>query len=305
MIGAEISSISMSRGEYSQNQGDTTGIRTNYYNSMLEVERLMKYVKTHPHVAGDYMWTGIDYLGESMWPNKNSSCGVLDTAGFRKDSFYFYQSQWTSKDVVHIMPHWNMEGSQGEIIPVICYTNCEKVELFLNGKSYGVRAYEFPRQGMAQKYGHYDKPVISITTNDLHLSWDVPYEEGVLEAVGYNGDTEVKRATVKTTGDPYKLIVTIDEGLIKNQEVYHAIVTVVDKGGLIVPVASNKINIDVKGGIVLGVDNGDPSSHELFKASSRLAKAGLCLAIVKKTDSKMKIVANSEGLIGDSIDLIS
>jgi beta-galactosidase len=303
MLGAEISSVGMVRGNYSSSVGDTTGFKYLYNTSMLEVERLMKYVKTHPHVAGDYMWTGIDYLGESMWPNKNTSCGMLDTAGFIKDSFYFYQSQWTDKTVLHLMPHWNMEGREGEIIPVICYTNCEQVELFVNGKSYGRKAYEFPRQGMTQQYGHYDRPIIPITTNDLHLCWDVPFEHGVIEAVGYNDNKEVKRTLIRTTDKPFKVSISADVGLCSGQKVYHITAKILDKDGLLVPTAYNTIKFKVEGGTILGVDNGVPLSHEPFKSDKRKASAGLCLAIVEKTDKVLEVFAESEGIEPDSLEV--
>lgn len=296
MVGAEITSVGMVRGNYSVKVGDTTGHKKSYSEAMLDVERLMKYVNTHPHIAGDYMWAGIDYLGESHWPEKNTSCGILDTAGFIKDSYYFYQSQWTNDVVLHIMPHWNMKGKEGEIIPVVCYTNCEYVELLLNGKSYGKKAYEFPRQGMTEQYGHYDRPVVGITTNDLHLVWDVPYEPGILEVIGYNGGREAKRCTVRTTGDPYSVIIEADEGLIENQKVYHITAKVVDREGSTVPTAENTIQFFVEGGNILGVDNGNPASHESFASNVRKTFAGYCLAIVEKTENVMKVKAVSNHL---------
>ena len=107
----------------------------------INVESLWKFVRTNDYVIGDFMWTGIDYLGES---GVASTSGVLDTAGFPKDGFYFYQSQWTTKPMVHVFPHWNWKGHEGQILPVTCYTNCDTVELFVNGKSWGVKGYEFP-----------------------------------------------------------------------------------------------------------------------------------------------------------------
>ena len=145
---------------------------------------MWKFVGTHDYVIGDFMWTGIDYLGEARWPSKNSTSGVLDTCGFKKDRFYFYQSQWTTKPMVHLFPHWTWPGKEGQVLPVTCYTNCDSVELFLNGKSMGVKSYVFPRYGMEGDYGHYapssQRPR---TTSDLHLTWDVVYAPGTLRAV--------------------------------------------------------------------------------------------------------------------------
>ena len=99
----------------------------------IDVEQLWQFVSTYDYVAGDFMWTGIDYLGESFWPMRSSSSGVIDTCGFKKDGFYFYQSQWTQKPMMHLFPHWNWKGKKAQVIPVTCYTNCDTVELFLNG----------------------------------------------------------------------------------------------------------------------------------------------------------------------------
>jgi beta-galactosidase len=154
-------------------------------NRGLGVEELWKFVRTYDYVSGDHMWPGIDYLGESRWPAKNSNAGVLDTCAFEKDGYYFYQSHWTDKPMIHLFPHWNWKGKKGEFIPVLCYTNCHTVELFLNGKSLGVQGYCFPRSGMERKYGNYPARAAAVrTTSELHLAWTVPYQPGTLKAVG-------------------------------------------------------------------------------------------------------------------------
>ena len=204
MIGTEsISNSGGVRGEYSFGD-DTSSVRPdisfwmsesildnkshrflpsyNYW--MIDAEQLWKFVRTRDYVIGDFMWTGIDYLGESRWPNKNASFGVLDLCGFPKDGFYFYQSQWTDKPMIHLFPHWNWQGREGQVIPVLCYTNCDAVELFLNGKSFGEKRLDFPREGTSGGWNKYDKPRVFPTTSDLHLQWDVPYAPGTLKAVG-------------------------------------------------------------------------------------------------------------------------
>src|SRR6202034_4028458 len=124
-------------------------------NTLIEVEQLQKFIQTYDYVSGDFMWTGIDYLGESRWPAKLGSSGALDTCGFPKDAYYFYQSRWTSEPVLHVFPHWNWAGREGKNITVSCFTNCDTVELFLNGKSLGMKGYAFPRPGMVGTYGKY------------------------------------------------------------------------------------------------------------------------------------------------------
>ena len=131
------------------------------------------------------MWTGIDYLGEAFWPAKSGSAGGIDTCGFSKDGYYFYQSQRTDKPVLHLFPHWTWKGHEGEFLPLLCYTNCDTVEPFLNGRSVGLKGYAFPRPGMEQRYGAYPaRARAPRTTNHLHLAWDVPYQPGMLRAVG-------------------------------------------------------------------------------------------------------------------------
>ena len=132
-------------------------------------ESTLKAVKDAPWVAGEFVWTGFDYIGEPTpfpWPSVSSYFGIVDLCGFPKDRYYLYQSQWTDKPMVHILPHWNWQGFEGKEIPVWCYSNCESVELFLNGKSLGEKKFS--------------------DTKDLHLVWKVPYAAGTLKAVAKN-----------------------------------------------------------------------------------------------------------------------
>ncbi len=165
----------------------------NYYSRMVTAEQLWKFTATHDYVIGDFMWTGIDHLGEANWPNKGSSSGVIDLSGFPKDSYYFYQSQWTSKPMVHLFPHWNWAGHEGQVIPVIAYTNCDSVELFVNGKSFGSKSAIFPQQGNSGGNNKFAHPFVNATTSDLHLSWDVPYESGTIKVIGRKKRTNYYR----------------------------------------------------------------------------------------------------------------
>lgn len=268
---------------------------------MINAEQLWKFVKTHDYVIGDFMWTGIDYLGESVWPNKHASFGVLDLCGFPKDGFYFYQSQWTEEPMIHIFPHWNWQGREGQVIPVISYTNCDAVELFLNGKSFGEKRLEFPRQGTSGGWNKYEMPQVFPTTADLHLQWDIPYAPGVLKAVGKRDGKIVYTKEIKTTGEPASLQLFIDrESLNANsQDAAHIEVRVVDEDGNIVPTADNLIKFSIEGeGKIIGVDNGNPQDHNSYKITQRNAFNGLCLAIIQSTNKpgKIKLTARSEGL---------
>jgi beta-galactosidase len=278
-------------------------------NRNIDVEQLWQFVGTYDYVAGDFMWTGIDYLGESFWPTKSSSSGVIDTCGFEKDGFYFYQSQWIEKPVLHLFPHWNWKGKEGQLIPVTCYTNCDTVELFLNGKSFGAKGYEFPRLGMQGTYGNYPaRAKVLRTTADLHLSWDVPYESGTLKAVGTKDGKTVATMEISTTGEPAAISLSVDRTRIAadRRDVAHVRVEIRDDRGRLVPVADNEITFDIQGeGRIIGVDNGNPQSHEDYKSNRRSAFNGLCLAIVQSTaaSGQIKIAASSPGLQAGAITI--
>ncbi|MBM3855356.1 MAG: glycoside hydrolase family 2 protein, partial [Verrucomicrobia bacterium] len=187
MIGTENSSVYGFRGEYSL--GDDPKVPAADYNTlMIDPGELWKYTLRHDFVMGDFMWTGYDYLGEARWPYLYPPCGVIDRCGFPKDAFYFYQALWTEAPVLHAFPHWNWPGREGQIIPVLCYTNCDAVELFVNGRSWGEKRRSFPRKGQTI-VGHWSKrdQRTRVTTADLHLSWDVPYVPGTLTFVGRRG----------------------------------------------------------------------------------------------------------------------
>ncbi|MGB6199208.1 MAG: DUF4982 domain-containing protein, partial [Candidatus Acidiferrales bacterium] len=275
----------------------------------IDVEQLWKFVGTYDYVAGDFMWTGIDYLGEAFWPSKGSSSGVIDTCGFKKDGFYFYQSQWTAAPMVRLFPHWNWAGKEGQFIPVTCYTNCDTVELFLNGKSLGVRGYQFPRYGMEGRYGNYPpRDRATRTTADLHLSWDVPYEPGTLKAVGTKDGNPVATMEISTTGAPAAINLSVDRAKIAadRRDVAHVTVEIRDAQGRMVPDAGNDITFEIQGeGKIIGVDNGDPRSHEDYKSNHRKTFNGMCLAIVQSTTTsgQIKIAASSAGLQSGSVTI--
>jgi beta-galactosidase len=251
----------------------------------VDVEQLWKFVSTYDYVAGDFMWTGIDHLGEARWPMKGSSSGVIDTCGFKKDGYYFYQSQWTDKPVLHLFPHWNWIGKEGQTLPVTCFTNCDTVELFLNGRSLGVKGYEFPRLGMEEKFGNLpERAKVLRTTGDLHLSWDVPYDPGALKAVGTKDGKIVATAEIFTTGQPVAIGLSSDRAsiAIDQRDIAHVTVQILDDQGRVVPTADNEVTFEIEGaGSLLGTDNGNPASHEDYKSNRRKAFNGLCLALVK------------------------
>ncbi|MCX6236549.1 MAG: DUF4982 domain-containing protein [Bacteroidia bacterium] len=244
-------------------------------------EETWKVIKKHDFLSGQFIWTGFDYLGEPTpywWPSRSSYFGIIDLAGFPKDVYYMYQSEWTKKDVLHIFPHWNW--TEGQTVDIWAYSNAEEVELFLNEKSLGVKK----KQG-----------------DDLHLMWKVPFAPGTLKAISRTAGKEILVKEVKTAGLPAKLVVTADRAAIKadGNDLSYLTIDVVDANGTIVPNADNLVKFQVEGpGTIVGVDNGDPVSHESFKAPMRKAFHGKCLVVIQSGQKPgiIKLTANSEGL---------
>jgi beta-galactosidase len=298
MIGTESASIGGVRGAYSLGP-DSAVARPNYTSRMLRPEQLWKFVALNDYYAGDFMWTGIDYLGETQWPSKGASAGQIDMAGFKKDAFYFYQSQWTARPVLHLFPHWNWAGREGQLIPVVAFTNCEVVELFLNGRSMGEKRLEFPRQGTSGGWNTYARPPVNATTTDLHLTWDVPYAPGVLRAVGKREGKECATTELRTAGAAASIRLTVDRDTIAAQpsDVAHFTVEVLDANGVLVPTADNLVRFTVDGGRIMATDNGNLRDLAPFQASERRAFNGLALAIVKAdTPGRLRLTATADGL---------
>jgi beta-galactosidase len=235
-----------------------------------------------------YIWTGFDYLGEPTpynWPSRSSYFGIIDMAGFPKDAFYMYQSEWIQRPVLHLFPHWNW--SEGDSIDMWVYSNSDEVELFQNGISVGTK-----------KKG----------TEDLHLQWRLCYSPGEVKAIGKTAGKEDIVKTVKTAGKPAKIELIPDRNILNadGKDLAFFTVRILDEAGTIVPYAENQIKFKVAGkGVIAGVDNGNPVSHESFRAESIKVFHGLCLLVVKTEKSKgsIEVIAESDGLISASIIL--
>lgn len=244
-----------------------------------------------PFMAGEFVWTGFDYLGEptpfnDVWPSRSSYFGIIDLAGIPKDRFYLYQSKWTNKEVLHLLPHWNWEGMEGKPVPVHCYTSFQKAELFVNGKSMGVRVKD-----PGELYTKY------------RLVWDaVPYEPGELKVVALDKNNQpIRESIVRTAGIPARIILNSDRDLVSCSEKELAFITVsvVDENGVLCPGAASKITLDVKGpGKLKAADNGDATCLESFVDPVRSAFHGKCMAIIQSMapKGKMTLVAHSPGL---------
>jgi beta-galactosidase len=276
---------------------------------MIQAEQLWKFTSVNDYVIGDFMWTGIDYLGEASWPNKNSSSGVIDLCGFPKDGYYFYQSQWTNKPMVHLFPHWNWAGNEGKVISVIAYSNCDTVELFLNGRSFGAKSYVFPQQGHSKSWNGYTRPYIAPTTSDLHLSWDVPYEPGTLKAVGRKNG-KIVTEEVRTTSKPAAIRLSADRHNVNadSHDIVNVKVEIVDENGLVVPTSDNLIEFKIEGeGILIGTDNGNPQDKTQMKSKQRSAFNGLALAVIQSTEKSgnIRLTAVSANLKDAVLQVVS
>jgi len=300
MIGTESGTIFQSFDERYSLGDDPAVVRPNYTYGMLQAERLWKWVALNDYFAGNFMWTGIDYLGESTWPFKGFASGAMDITGLPKDGYYFYQSLWTDRPVLHLFPHWNWPGRTGQMIPVLAYTNCNIVELFLNGRSLGEKRLEFPAQGTSGGWNTYAQPVVNPTTGDLHLSWDVPYEPGVLRAVGKRRDGVMAcEAEVRTAGTPAAVRLVPDRDTITTGpgDVAQLTFEIVDSAGTVVPTADNLVSFTATGGNILVVDNADLQDLDPYRTDRRHAFNGRGLAILRaQRPGVLRVSATADGL---------
>jgi len=271
-----------------------------------------------PMLLGEFVWTGFDYLGEPTpyfgakddvshdWPARSSYFGMVDLAGFPKDRYYLYQSQWSKKPMVHVLPHWNWEGHQGRNIPVMAYSNADEVELWVNGVSQGrkrtlSRSIELPVG-----------PRISETRqfqSKYRLLWNVPYQPGELRAIAYRGGKEVARSVVRTAGAPARIRLIADRSVIAadGDDLSFITVRVEDSRGVLCPLADDLLNFRVSGAAqIAAVDNGNSATVEAFHADHRRAFNGLALLIVRSKANqagKIHIAAMSQGLAAAHLDL--
>jgi len=245
-------------------------------------EETLKIFKENDFVSGMFIWSGFDYLGEPTpysWPARSSYFGIIDLAGFPKDVYYLYQSEWTNKPVLHIFPHWNWK--EDELVDVWAYYNyADEVELFLNNQSLGVKKK---------------------SRDQFHVMWRVKFTPGVLKAVSRKHGKVVLTREIKTAGKPSRIILSSNntEIKVKDKELSFVTAKVVDAHGSVVPKADNLISFEINGNaIIAGVDNGNPISHEPFKAKNRKAFNGMALVLVqpKEKIGSLTVIASSPGL---------
>ena len=259
-------------------------------------EETWDVVKHNAFVGGQYIWTGFDYIGEPTpygFPARSSYFGVIDLAGFPKDTYYMYQSEWTTKPVLHLFPHWNWVP--GDEIDMWCYyNNADEVELFINGKSQGVR-----RKTGEQTEGRYDMHNTKARLNsEYHVGWRVVFEPGEVKVVARKDGKIVGEQTIKTAGAPARIRLSKD---YQGKNTTFITAEVVDKDGNLCPWAEDQMYFFYEGdGEILGTDNGCQTSMENFKAPRRKAFFGKCMVVVSGNGS---ITAKSPTLQSDVIQL--
>ena len=293
IIGTETASTVSTRGEYVKD--DAAHIVPAYDTTApwwaTTAEGWWPHFDAKPYIAGGFIWTGFDYRGEptpySEWPSISSQFGMLDTCGFPKDNYYYYRAWWRPEPLLHLFPHWNWEGREGQDISVWAHSNADEVELFVNGKSAGRKA----------------------VTKDFHVEWSVPYQPGRIEAFAYKGGKVILKDKRETAGAPAKVVLTTDRTVLVNDGMDCTVIKaeVFDAKGRLVPKADNLIRFAVSGpGAVIGVGNGNPNSHEADKTSERMAFNGLCCAIVQVTGAGgITVTATADGLTSGKVVLRS
>lgn len=251
-------------------------------------EESLRLFERYPFLSGIFIWSGIDYLGEPTpyeWPARSSYFGVVDLAGFPKDPYYLYQSEWTTRPMLHLFPHWNW--GPGDTIDVWAYTNADEVELFLNDKSQGVRRKD---------------------ADHLHVMWRVAFTPGVLRAVARKNGRVTSTREIRTSGPAARVILTADRPRIRSdgRDLSFVTVSVVDRNGIPVPDAEPSVHLRLTGpATIAGVDNGDETNHERFQRDSVSLFAGRALVIVRagRHAGSVTLTATSGALSPASIHL--
>ena len=244
------------------------------------IERGWKFYDERPYLAGLFYWTGFDYRGEPnpmKFPATGSQFGILDYCGFPKDEAWYLKSWWTDEPVLHILPHWNLQGHEGDSIDIWVYSNCDEVELTVNGKKLDRKP--MPRNG--------------------HLSWKAVFQPGAVKAVGYKNGKKILARTVETTGAPARISLTADRPVIQadNRDVAVCNIELQDKKKRFVPTACNDLTITVSGPVrILGVGNGDPA----YQATERPADADARTYQVKAFNGLAQVLLQSTGEAGEA-----
>jgi beta-galactosidase len=315
---------------YTPGKRGTSSYDNNLASWTMSGEYGLKKDRDRKYFAGQFLWSGIDYIGEptpyDVFPVKSSFFGAVDTAGFPKDFYYLFRSQWSNDPMVHLLPMNWTDHQPGDRVSVWAYSNADTVELLLNGKSLGVRSFDTKTTTYGKRYletteatgddktvtsgpypGSYTSP--NGSAGKLHLTWDVPFSPGRLVAVARRGGVEVARDEVATAGAPATIRLTPDRKVIAADGTSLSFVTadVVDSHGVVVPGADNAISFQVRGGRLAGLDNGRQESAENYQSSTREAFNGKALAIVQSGQNAglTTVTARSPGLRTASTSILT
>jgi beta-galactosidase len=316
IFGSETAAVRRSRNVYVFPPTRTFGnlvpdIGSCYDNSTgsggLTAEGDMKGHTGKAYVAGEFIWTGFDYIGENDWPTISNNDGIIDRCGFPKDVYFFYQSRWSSKPMAHILPHWNWNTGDYYLtatdgvnidstaisgtftVPVLVYTNCDSAELFLNNNSLGKKGFQ--------------------ANGALHCAWDVPFAAGTLRVAAKRNGQVLAVDTVRTAGAPARVRLTADRTVIdaNGEDLSFITADIVDANGVICPRAANTINFSLTGpGAIVGVDNGSSLDHSAYKTNTRQAFSGKCLAVVQSAGlatGQISVTAISTGLTSGTVSV--
>lgn len=295
-IGSEETSGCGTRGVYYDDHSNGRMIAINRTKSGSDslynaIERGWKFYDERPWLGGLFYWTGFDYRGEPnpmAFPATGSQFGILDYCGFPKDEAYYLKSVWTDLPVLHIFPHWNLKGHEGENVDIWAYSNCDEVELIVNGKNLGRK--QMPKNG--------------------HLSWMAEYNPGYVKAIGYKNKKKILEQKIETTDAPYKLNISADRNIISadNRDVAVVTVEVRDKKNRFVPDGNVNLEVSISGeGRILGFGNGDPAYQGVERASGNSCHVntfnGLAQILIQSTETPGNITlsVSSDGLKSSSI----
>jgi beta-galactosidase len=282
IFGSEDTNEKTTRGEYADDR--ETGMRSAYNLS----DKNWLDVVNRPFMCGSFTWTGYDYKGEPNpygWPDVSNNTGLMDCCGFPKDRYYYFESCWSDKPMVHVLPSsWNWAGKEGQNIRVLAFSNAKQVELFLNGKSLGKK----------------DVP------HDDYAEWEVPYQPGQVVAKAYIDGQTVATDTVETTDASASLQLSADRTMLQANAEDAVVVQVstVDAKGRVVPDASNRVTFQLNGpGEILGVSNGNPADHDTDKSNQRNAFHGRCIVVIEAgaQPGTIQLTATSPGLTSGSL----
>ena len=324
VLGAETISALSSRGiykfplerrvmhKYDDHQASSYGVDHVGWGCLPE-DHFIQY-EDYPWCMGEFVWTGFDYLGEptpyySDWPSHSSLFGIVDLAGIPKDLYYLYRSFWNpEEETLHILPHWNWEGREGEVTPVFVYTNYPSAELFINGKSQGKRTKDLSVK--VQDSGDKDALNAFERQKRYRLMWmDTKYEPGTLKVVAYDAEGKpVAEREIHTAGKPYRIELSADRTTLKadGRDLAFITVKVVDEAGNLCPEAANLIRFKVKGaGTYRAAANGDPTCTYLFHKPEMPLFSGMLTAIVQSSEEggKIRFEASAKGIRGAVLEL--